>query len=110
MESLGDLIQSSGNSFIVTLVERHSRCVMLAKVPSNKKQVIEALIKQAGELPAELYKLLTCDRGGEFTNHKDFTLTTGIKPITVIHNHLDNEVLMKIKIGYSDNISQKELT
>lgn len=76
----GDLIQGSGNSFIATLVERHSRYVMLAKVPNNKtKPVIEALIKQARELPTELYKSLTWDRGCELTNHKDFTLATAIK-------------------------------
>ena len=76
----GDLIQGSGNSFIVTLVERHSRYVMLAKVPSNKtKPVIKALIKQANKLPTELYKSLTWDRGCELSNHKDFTLSTDIK-------------------------------
>ncbi|GAA68172.1 hypothetical protein P20429_2296 [Pseudoalteromonas sp. BSi20429] len=43
---------------------------MLVKVPSNKtKPVIEALIKQANKLPAELYKSLTWDRGCELTNH-----------------------------------------
>ena len=76
----GDLIQGSGNSFIATLVERQSRYVMLVKVPSNKtKPVIEALIKQANKLPAELYKSLTWDRGCELTNHKDFTLATDIQ-------------------------------
>ncbi|EOW1912558.1 transposase, partial [Yersinia enterocolitica] len=56
----GDLIQGSKNSYIVTLVERHSRFVMLAKVRDNKTiTVISALIKQARELPAELYKTLT---------------------------------------------------
>lgn len=60
----GDLIQGSKNSCIVTLVERHSRFVMLAKVRDNKTiTVISALIKQARELPAELYKTLTWDRG-----------------------------------------------
>ncbi|EJG2388942.1 IS30 family transposase, partial [Kluyvera ascorbata] len=48
----GDLIQGSKNSYIVTLVERHSRFVMLAKVRDNKTiTVISALIKQARELP-----------------------------------------------------------
>ena len=74
------MIHSSGNKFIATLVERQSRYVMLVKVPSNKtKPVIEALIKQANKLPAELYKSLTWDRGCELTNHKDFTLATDIQ-------------------------------
>lgn len=76
----GDLIQGSCNSYIVTLVERHSRYVMLAKVPDNKtKTVIQALIKQAQKLPNELYKSLTWDRGAELSNHKEFTLATDIQ-------------------------------
>jgi IS30 family transposase len=44
----GDLIAGSGNTYIATLVERHSRYVMLAKVSSNKTvAVIDALIKQS---------------------------------------------------------------
>ncbi|MDN3651667.1 IS30 family transposase [Thalassotalea ponticola] len=76
----GDLIQGSHNSYIVTLVERHSRYVMLAKIPNNKTStVIKALIKQAQKLPMELYKSLTWDLGSELSNHKEFTLATDIK-------------------------------
>ena len=56
----GDLLSGSGNSYIVTLVERHTRYVMLAKIPSRDTQtVVSALIKQAKKLPDELYKSLT---------------------------------------------------
>jgi len=59
----GDLICGSKNSFIVTLVERHSRFVMLVKVANrDTKSVVGALIKQARTLPDELYKSLTWDR------------------------------------------------
>jgi IS30 family transposase len=76
----GDLIQGSKNSYIVTLVERHSRFVMLARIRDNKTiTVISALIKQARELPAELYKTLTWDRGAEMTNHTRFTVATDIQ-------------------------------
>lgn len=76
----GDLIKGSNNSYIATLVERHSRYVMLAKVQDSKtKTVIDALIKQAKKLPTEMYKSLTWDRGYEITNHKAFTLATNIK-------------------------------
>jgi IS30 family transposase len=66
----GDLIAGSGNSYIATLVERHSRYVMLVKVASNKTAaVISALISQSKKLPNELYKTLTWDRGSnENTN------------------------------------------
>ena len=75
----GDLIGGSRNSYIATLVERHTRYVMLAKVPNKDTQsVISALIKQAHNLPRELYKSLTWDRGKELADHKRFTLATDI--------------------------------
>ena len=66
----GDLIAGSKNSYIVTLVERHSRYVMLAKISDRKSEsVVSAMIKQAKKLPNELYKSLTLDRGSEFADH-----------------------------------------
>lgn len=76
----GDLIEGSGNSYIATLVERHSRYVMLAKLPNKKSAtVIAALVKQSKKLPSELYKSLTWDRGCEMNNHKEFTIATDIQ-------------------------------
>jgi len=75
----GDLICGSNNSQIATLVERHTRYVMLVRVPSkDTKTVINALIKQAHKLPRELYKSLTWDRGKELADHKRFSLATDI--------------------------------
>ncbi len=75
----GDLLCGSNNSQIATLVERHTRYVMLARVPSkDTKTVIDALIKQAHKLPRELYKSLTWDRGKEMADHKRFSLATDI--------------------------------
>ncbi len=75
----GDLICGSKHSYIVTLVERHSRYVMLAKVANrDTHSVITALIKQAKKLPDELYKSLTWDRGKELSDHKRFTMATDI--------------------------------
>ena len=76
----GDVLFGSNNSQIATLVERHTRYVMLAKVDSKDTEtVINALIKQAHKLPRELYKSLTWDRGKEMADHKRFTLATDIK-------------------------------
>ena len=76
----GDLVFGSNNSQIATLVERHSRYVLLARVKSKDTEtVINALIKQAHKLPRELYKSLTWDRGKEMADHKRFTLDTDIK-------------------------------
>ena len=75
----GDLIAGSRNSFIATLVERHSRYVILAKVPSkNTGSVVAALIKQAHKLPHELCRSLTWDRGKELADHRRLTLATDI--------------------------------
>ncbi len=75
----GDLIFGTRTSQIATLVERHTRYVMLAKVDSKDTEtVINALIKQAHKLPGELYKSLTWDRGHEMADHKRFTFATDI--------------------------------
>ncbi len=76
----GDLISGSNNSQIATLVERHTRYVMLVRVPSkDTKTVINALIKHAHKLPRELYKSLTWDRGKEMADHTRFSLDTDVK-------------------------------
>jgi IS30 family transposase len=76
----GDLIIGSNNSQIATLVERHTRYVMLVRVKSkDTKTVINALIKHAHKLPRELYKSLTWDRGKEMADHKRFSLDTNVK-------------------------------
>ncbi len=75
----GDLLAGANRSYIATLVERHSRYVMLAKLENKETQtVVSALIKQAKKLPDELYKPLTWDRGKELAAHKQFTLATDI--------------------------------
>ncbi len=75
----GDLIGGSKNSYIATLVERHSRYVMLAKVKNkDTESVVTALIKQSKKLPGELYKSLTWDRGKELADHQRFTLETNV--------------------------------
>src|SRR5271163_5331293 len=75
----GDLLSGPNNTYIATLVERHTRYVMLAKVAGkDTRTVVTALIKQAKKLPKELYKSLTWDRGKELTAHRRFTLATNI--------------------------------
>ncbi len=76
----GDLLFGNNTSQIATLVERHTRYVMLVKVAGKDTEtVINALIKNARKLPQELYKSLTWDRGKEMAAHKRFTLATDIK-------------------------------
>jgi IS30 family transposase len=76
----GDLLFGSSNSQIATLVERHTRYVMLVKVGGKDTEtVIDALIKNARRLPKELYRSLTWDRGKEMADHRRFTLATDIQ-------------------------------
>lgn len=75
----GDLLMGGHHSQIATLAERHTRYVMLVKIPSkDTKTVIDALIKHAHKLPRELYRSLTWDRGKEMGEHRRFTLATDI--------------------------------
>ncbi len=75
----GDLLTGPNNSYIATLVERHTRYVMLVKVANkNTQTVISALIRQSKKLPGELKKSLTWDRGKELMDHRQFSLATDI--------------------------------
>jgi IS30 family transposase len=75
----GDLIAGINHSHIATLVERHSRFVMLVKVGDKSSPVVvKALIKQVRGLPRELRKSLTWDRGLEMAHHKDFSIATDV--------------------------------
>jgi IS30 family transposase len=75
----GDLIGGSRNSYIATLVERHSRYVMLIKVANkDTESVVSALIKQSRRLPCELYRSLTWDRGKELVDHQRLALATDV--------------------------------
>ena len=77
----GDLLSGSKNSYIATLVERHSRFAMLIKVPSKETEaVVAALMSQhVRKLPTKLKRSLTWDRGLEMAKHKDFTVATDVQ-------------------------------
>ena len=75
----GDLLAGSRNSHIATLVERHSRFVMLVKVTGkDTKSVVSALSRQMTKLPTSLLRSLTWDRGMELASHKTFTVATNV--------------------------------
>ena len=76
----GDLLSGAKNSYIATLVERHSRFAMLIKVPSKDTAVVvAALSRHVRKLPATLRRSLTWDRGLEMAKHKAFTVATNVK-------------------------------
>jgi IS30 family transposase len=76
----GDLLSGGKNSYIATLVERHSRFAMLIKVRSKETEVVVATLSQhVCKLPATLKRSLTWDRGLEMAKHKDFTVATDVQ-------------------------------
>ena len=75
----GDLVVGVGQrSAIITLVERHSRYVMLGALPGSRSSeaVVDVLVQLMRRLPAELGKTLTWDQGSELSQHATFTLAT----------------------------------
>jgi IS30 family transposase len=76
----GDLLSGAKNSYMATLVERHSRFAMLIKVSSKDTEVVvAALSRHVRKLPATLRRSLTWDRGLEMAKHKTFTVATNVK-------------------------------
>jgi IS30 family transposase len=76
----GDLLSGAKNSYITTLVERHSRFAMLIKVRSKETDaVVAALSQHVRKLPSALKRSLTWDRGLEMAKHKDFTVATDVQ-------------------------------
>jgi IS30 family transposase len=76
----GDLISGSRNSHIATLVERHSRFVVLVRVENkNTDTVVAALTEKVQALPDGLMRSLTWDRGKEMASHKVFTVSTDVQ-------------------------------
>src|SRR5271169_2808232 len=76
----GDLLGGTKNSHIATLVERHSRFVMLVQVPSkDTATVVAALSQHVLQLPATLRRSLTWDRGLQMAQHHSFTVATDVK-------------------------------
>jgi IS30 family transposase len=76
----GDLLSGAKNSYIATLVERHSRFAMLNRVRSKETEVVvAALSRHVLKLPAALKRSLTWDRGLEMATHKNFTVATDVQ-------------------------------
>ena len=76
----GDMLSGSNNSHIATLVERSSRFVMLVKLENKKTDtVVAAVTGKIQELPEQLKRSLTWDRGLEMAEHKRFTIDTGVQ-------------------------------
>jgi len=76
----GDIIFGAGRSTIATLVERHSRFVMLVALPRGHgaEAVTDALSQAVTTLPTQLRRSLTWDQGKEMAEHARFSVATGV--------------------------------
>lgn len=77
----GDLIMGAHNrSAIVTLVERSTRYVLLARIDGrhDAPTTCTALTKAIAWLPVELRRSLTWDQGREMADHAEFTIATDV--------------------------------
>ncbi len=76
----GDLLSGASNSHIATLVERHSRFVMLVRLSGkDTTSVVRALSRRVRALPRGLMSSLTWDRGMELAAHKTFSVATDVR-------------------------------
>jgi IS30 family transposase len=76
----GDLLAGAANSHVATLVERHSRFLILVAVEGkDTRSVTSALSCQIGRLPEQLRSSLTWDRGMEMADHARFTVATDVR-------------------------------
>lgn len=76
----GDLLAGTKQSNIATLVERHSRYVVLVRLKTrDAASVASALARRVQHLPTGLMQSLTWDRGLEMAAHKAFTIDTNVQ-------------------------------
>jgi IS30 family transposase len=75
----GDLLYGQGPGVVATLVERHSRFVMLVGLPENHRAdvVAAALAAKITELPEHLRRSLAWDQGREMAQHAAFSVASG---------------------------------
>ena len=77
----GDLLMGGRTSAIATLVERQTRYLQLIALPEGPGaiQVCEALKRSIRTLPAQLRRSLTWDQGSEMSEHRRFSVESGVE-------------------------------
>ena len=76
----GALLVGQVGTQIATLVERHSRFVLLVRLPTaDSTTVVDALARRIQQLPGTLRQSLTWDQGKEMAQHARFTIATDLQ-------------------------------
>jgi IS30 family transposase len=75
----GDLLAGAANTHLATLVERTSRFTLLVRLEGkDTNSVVDAITAKVIELPDDLRRSLTWDRGLELARHAQFTVATDV--------------------------------
>jgi len=77
----GDLLIGTRTNAIATLVERSTRYCQLVALPegSGAVEVCDALKQSITTLPAQLRRSLTWDQGSEMSEHRRFSVESGVE-------------------------------
>jgi transposase, IS30 family len=77
----GDLLVGTKTNAIATLVERQTRYTQLVALPHGigAESVCNALAASIATLPAQLRRSLTWDQGKEMSQHRRFSVTSGLE-------------------------------
>ena len=77
----GDLLMGGRTSAIATLLERQTRYCQLVALPegSGAVELCEALGQAITALPAQLRRSLTWDQGSEMSEHRRFSVDSGVE-------------------------------
>lgn len=97
----GDLLVGRyGRSHLITLVERHSRYLMVLPIPdASSATVITALCRAFQALPATMAKTLTWDRGPEMTDTGSSACTPRSRCSSVTPTAPGNAAAMRTPTG-----------
>jgi IS30 family transposase len=99
----GDPIFGKKMTAIGTLVERHSRYLVLLKLPNGHgaESVRTAMTKRILTLPAQLRRSITWDQGKEMAEHAQFTIDTGVQIYFCDPKSLGSAVRTRTRTGCS---------
>ncbi|WP_419204460.1 IS30 family transposase [Bordetella trematum] len=105
----GDLIAGTDQSAIVTIADRSTRFTVLCKINDKRAEAVtHVLVEQMRQLPTQLRKSLTWDRGVELSAHRRSSMDTKWPFTSVIRAAPGNEGPTKTRTACYADISPKK--
>lgn len=108
----GDLVVGRRPSAVATLVERSTRYVRVVPLPDGIKAdaVSAAIAVDLQQIPPELRRSLTWDRGREMARHQELSARIGIDVTSVIPAHHGNAAPTRTRTVSSGSTWQRTTT